>query len=183
MGGLPGSYKVGAWYNTSNADDLELDVNRDQRGVTGLGALRRSGQYGGYLNFQQQVSGTPKGRGATVFLNISQADRNTARVDRQIALGVQYQGPFARARDVIGFAVGATHNNGRNANFVRQNNQRTGQSVLAGDGNEYVTELYYSWSPLPSVYFRPNAQYIRHPGGTGANKDAFVIGMKTGVTF
>ncbi|WP_432262537.1 carbohydrate porin [Cupriavidus sp. TMH.W2] len=183
LGGRPGSYKAGVWYNTSNGNDLYYDVNHNPRGITGLAPLQRSGQYGAYVNFQQQVTGTAGGRGATVFLNISQADRNTAQVDGQIALGVQYKGPFDRLADTIGFAVGATHNNGRHADFVRQTNARTGQSTVVGDGYEYVSELYYSWSPVPSVYFRPNLQYILHPGGTTQNKNAFVVGLKSGVTF
>ena len=34
--GLPGSYKFGAWYNTSQGKDLYQDVNGDARGLTGL---------------------------------------------------------------------------------------------------------------------------------------------------
>lgn len=158
-------------------------MNGNPRGITGLDARTRNGQYGVYLNLQQQVTGTAGGRGATVFLNFSQADRNTAQTDHQISVGVQYKGPFNRLADTVGFAVGATHNNGRFADFVRQTNARTGQNTIAGDGYEYVSELYYSWSPVPSVYFRPNLQYIMHPGGTSQNKNAFVVGLKSGITF
>lgn len=181
--GRPGSYKVGAWYNTSDGDDLYYDVNHDPRGLTGLEPLERAGQFGVYINFQQQVSGTSGGRGSTVFLNVSHADRATAQLDHQIALGVQYKGPFERPRDTIGFAVGATHNNGRHADFVNQNNTRTGQNTVVGSGYEYVGELYYSWSPVPSIFLRPNLQYIVHPGGTSRNNNAFVVGLKSGVTF
>jgi porin len=184
LDGRPGSYKVGGWYNTSDGADLFYDVNHDRRGTTGLDPLKRSGQYGVYLNFQQQILGIAGTRGgATVFLNVSQADRHTAAVDGQVSMGVQYQGPFERARDAIGFAVGATHNNGRFADFVRENNVRTAQSAVAGDGNEYVAELYYSWSPIPSLYVRPDLQYVLHPGGTSANRNAFLVGLKTGTTF
>ncbi|MCK9689461.1 carbohydrate porin [Scleromatobacter humisilvae] len=183
LDGRPGSYKVGIWYNTSDGNDLYDDVNRNPRGVTGMDPLRRDGQFGAYVNFQQQMSGAPGERGATTFLNISQADRNTARVDGQISMGAQYLGPFDRSRDAIGAAIGATHNNARYASFVRQNNLRTGQRVVAGSGYEYVTEMYYSWSPAPSIYLRPNLQYILHPGGSDQNKNAFVIGLKSGLTF
>jgi porin len=183
LDGRPGSYKVGVWHNTSDANDLYDDVNRNPRGVTGLDPLRRDGQYGAYVNFQQQVSGAAGERGATVFLNISQADRNTAQVDGQISMGVQYLGPFDRSHDTIGSAIGATHNNNRYASFVRQNNLRSGESVVAGNGYEYVAEVYYSCSPAPSFYLRPNLQLILHPGGTDQNKNAFVIGLKSGLTF
>ncbi|SMF58707.1 carbohydrate porin [Pseudogulbenkiania subflava] len=182
--GRPGSYKLGGWYNTSNGNDLFFDVNHNPRGETGLDPLERSSQFGIYLSLQQQVTGTAGGRGATVFMNFSHADRNTAQLDHQITMGVQYKGPFeSRGQDSIGFAVGATHNNERFADFVRQNNARTGQNAVVGSGYEYVSELYYSWSPVPSVFLRPNLQYILHPGGTSQNSNAFVIGLKTGVTF
>ena len=73
--------------------------------------------------------------------------------------------------------------NGRYADYVRQQDQRLGTSTKVGDGYEYVAEAYYSWSPIPSIYLRPNLQYIRHPGGTSANHDAFIVGLKTGITF
>lgn len=182
--GLPGSWKAGAWYDTSNGDDLYFDVNRNPRGLTGLDPLQRSGRFGAYLSVQQQVTGRAGGRGATVFLNVTHADRNTAQLDRQLALGVQYQGPFARrGQDSLGLAVGATHNNRRLADAVRQNNLRTGQDAIAGSGDEYVGELYYAWVPVPSVSLRPNLQYIVHPGGTTRNHNALVIGLKCVLAF
>jgi porin len=182
--GLPGSYKIGGWYNTSNGDDLYFDVNRNPRGLTGLDPLERSGQFGAYLSFQQQVTGSASSRGATVFLNFTQADRNTAQLDRQLAMGVQYKGPFERSpQDAVGLAVGATHNNERFSDSVSQNNIRTGGNIIAGSGHEYVSELYYAWAPVPSVSLRPNVQYILHPGGTSRNSNAFVIGLKCIVAF
>jgi porin len=182
--GLPGSWKVGAWYNTSNGSDLYLDVNRNPRGFSGLDPLQRNGQFGAYLSLQQQVTGRADGRGATAFLNFTHADRNTAQLDHQLSLGVQYKGPFdSRGQDSVGFAVGATHNNGRFADAVSQNNLRTGQDAIAGSSYELVSELYYAWTPVPSVSLRPNLQYIVHPGGTTRNRNAFVIGLKAILAF
>lgn len=182
--GLPGSWKLGAWYDTSDSDDLYFDRNRNPRGLTGLEPLRRGGRFGAYVSLQQQVTGSAGGRGATLFLNFTQADRNTARLDRQLALGMQYKEPFAgRAQDAVGIAFGATHNNPRFAAFAGQNDVRTGQDTVAGSSYEYVGELYYAWNPVPSVSLRPNLQYIRHPGGTSRNSDAVVIGLKSVIAF
>ena len=181
--GLPGSYKFGVWYNTSNGKDLYYDINHNPAGETGLEAQNRDGQYGAYINFIQQVTGDPGAAGLSIFLNASQADRNTAATDGQVALGMEYKGPFGRANDMIGFAEGETNSNSRYAKFVKQNNARTGEDVIAGSGSEYVTELFYSWSPIPSVFLRPNLQYILHPGGTSQNSNAFVAGLKMGFTF
>ena len=183
LAGRAGTYKVGGWYNTAQVPDLYYDIDHRSRGITGLAALERSGHHGGYLSVQQQITGADEGQGASVFLNVSAADRNTSVLDRQVAVGVTYKAPFGRARDAIGLAAGATHNNARYADFVRDNNARTGQSSVAGDGNEYAVELYYSWAPAPGLFLRPNLQYIVHPGGTSKNQNAFVMGLKSGVSF
>lgn len=176
---LPGSYKFGIWYNTSKGDDLTLDINHRQRGTTGADPLQHDGQYGAYISFMQQLTGTLKEPGFFVFLNVSQADVQTAQIDRQISLGTQYHAPFGRHDDSIGFGVACTDNNARYAEFVHQKNP--GQIV--GSGCEYDSELYYSYTPITSIYLRPNVQYVLHPGGTSENHDAFVLGLKTGVAF
>ncbi len=176
--GLPGSYKVGAWYNTSDSADLMLDQNRRPLGSTSVGALQRDGAYGAYINFQQQVTGVAGGEGATVFLNASQADKFTAATDSQVAVGLEYKGAFDRPADVIGVALGTTHGNGRRANA-----QRVANSPVINDGYEVAAEVFYGWSPLKSVTIRPNLQFIKHPGGTAQNDDAVVLGLKTSIAF
>jgi porin len=154
-----GTYKVGVWYNTSPA-------------------FQQDSQYGAYISFIQQLTGTGQDPGLFVFLNVTQADRQTAAVDRQISLGAQYKGPFKRHDDAIGFGVACTDNNSHFEGASERD-----PKVIVGDGCEYDSELYYSYSPLKSVYLRPNLQYILHPGGTSQHDDAFVAGLKTGVAF
>ncbi|WP_049622667.1 carbohydrate porin [Frateuria defendens] len=183
-GGLPGDYKFGVWYNTAQGEDLYYDINHDPRALTGLPALKRDSRYGAYVSFQQQVSGDAGGKGTSVFFNATQADRNTSASDRQIAMGFEYKGPFDRMRDFVGFAVGATHANTRLADYQRQyNTLNPATPGLVKDGYEYVSELFYNWSPIPSINLRPNLQYILHPGGTSQNSNAFVLGLKTSVAF
>lgn len=182
--GLPGSYKLGAWYNNAGGSDLYYDVNHEPMAITGGEALKRDSRYGGYLNFQQQVSGVAGGKGTTVFFNATQADRNTSATDRQIAMGMEYKGPFDRSNDMVGFAVGASHANSRLAEYQRLYNElHPATPGLVKNGYEYVSELFYNWSPIPSINLRPNLQYILHPGGTRQNSNAFVFGLKTSVAF
>ena len=182
--GLPGSYKVGAWYNTSDGDDVALDALRRPLGADSATALRRDGAYGAYVNLEQQVTGIAGGRGATVFLNATQADKFTAATDRQIAVGMEYKGAFDRPRDMIGVAIGATHANGRRATAQRRDAAAHPQGTVAvAHGYEYAAEVFYSWSPLPSVSIRPNLQYVKHPGASTWNHDAVVLGLKTSVAF
>ncbi|HAV37467.1 MAG TPA: porin, partial [Massilia sp.] len=147
-------------------------------------ALRRDGAYGAYVNLEQQVTGIAGGRGATVFLNATQADKFTAATDRQIAVGMEYKGAFDRPRDMIGVAIGATHANGRRATAQRRDAAAHPQGTVAvAHGYEYAAEVFYSWSPLPSVSIRPNLQYVKHPGASTWNHDAVVLGLKTSVAF
>src|SRR5690349_666437 len=137
---LHGSYKIGVWYDTSTANDVFDDINRDPAVLTGLPLLQRNGRYGAYLNFQQQVTRPDvddPSRGLSLFLNATLADRRTATTDNQIALGVTYKGPFdLRPKDEIGLAVGRTHVNDRVAEGQRLENEAVQHS-------EYVVELYY----------------------------------------
>lgn len=181
--GRMGSYTFGVWYNTSPGSDLEEDIFHQPRGLTNLEPLQHGGQYGAYLAFLQQLTGTKALPGWFLFLNVSQADRATAAVDRQISLGGQYRGPFHRPQDSIGLGVACTDNNSRYADYIRENNIRTGQNQIVGSGCEYDGEIYYSYAPIASLFLRPNLQYILQPGGTRDNSDAFIAGLKTGVAF
>jgi porin len=182
--GLPGSYKVGAWYNTSDSADLRTNANHQPLGTTSVGALQHDDAYGGYINFQQQITGTAGGSGATVFLNATQADKFTAATDSQVAIGVQYRGAFDHPADVIGVALGFTHGNGRRADAQRVANAlHPNAATVVNDGYETVGEVYYGWSPMRMIVLRPNLQYVVHPGGTGQNANALVIGLKTSITF
>jgi porin len=183
-GALPGTYKLGAWYDNSGGKDLYLDSQRQPLALTDGTPLHRGSRYGAYLMMRQQVSGDAGTSGATVFFNLTQADRHTAATDRQIATGVEYKAPFQRPDDMLGLAFAATHANGRLARYQRLYDELHPEaSSPVKHGYEYVAELFYSWSPVPAIALRPNVQYIRHPGGTSAYHDAWVLGLKTVVAF
>jgi porin len=183
LNGKPGSYVIGVWYNTSKGNDLFDDVNHDSQGLTGLPAYQHGGQYGGYLAFVQQLSGTEADPGWFVFLNIAQADQQTAAQDRQISVGGQYHGIFGRKLDSVGIGLACTDNNPRLAAYVHDYNVQHGTTKIAGDQCEYDSEVYYSYSPITSLYLRPNLQYVAQPGGTTDNPNILVLGLKSGVAF
>lgn len=187
LGGLPGSYRVGGWYNSARADDLREDGNGDPYALSGLDPDRRRGRYGAYFLARQQLTGsyedTPDGprttRGLTGFLNITHADRRTARTDSQIAAWLVCTGPFAgRPHDKAGIALSRENVNSRAAR----------SETLAAPGStapraEYASELYYAYQIVPSFVVSPNVQYIVHPGGYPDLKDIVVLGLKTMLTF
>lgn len=183
--GLPDKFQFGVWYDTSNANDVYLDVNYQPLVLTGAAPLRRHGRDGAYISFEQQISGVASKSGATLFLNITQADRETSPLtDRQIAFGVQYKGLFeTRPSDVAGLGIGTTHVNSRVAAGERLLDEITGSDAVPVQSSEYEAEVYYGWTPWPFVTVRPNLQYVVHPGGSSVYENDIVIGLKTTVTF
>lgn len=177
-GALPGSYKLGFWYDTSEADDVVTDVSGEPMVLTGLPPLERRGRYGAYVNLQQQVTDS-----LSVFLNVVMADDRTSVTDRQIAAGLVYTGLFgARPQDDIGFAIGSTHVNDRVADAEEAQNA-AGLGPVAVQNSEYAMELYYTFRPRDGLLFRPNLQYVHRPGGTSQNDDVLVLGLKTSANF
>jgi porin len=185
-GTLAGSYKIGAWYSSASANDAVLDVNGDLAALTGVSPLRRQGLYGGYLSFQQQITRTssdnPNG-GLKLFLNAVFADPATSTIEQQIAIGAWYTGPFSfRPNDVIAFAAGTTRLNSRVTDVgALQNALGTGPGPVKTA--EYVFELDYTFVPTPGFLVRPNVQYILSSGGSSINKEIWVLGLKTVITF
>jgi porin len=191
FGDLQGTYKFGGWYDTSSAPDVVTDANGNPAVLSGQPLAQSRGRYGGYVSFVQEVmhrsQASPAGT-LSLFLNAVMADRRTATTDYQVAGGVIYTGPLRwRPQDDIGFGVGTTHVNSRVAwseqleNLAGQN--IVGFSPVAVQGNEYTMELYYTYRPLAGLQIRPNIQYVVDPGGTSANPNALVFGLKTVANF
>jgi len=118
-----------------------------------------------------------------VFLNITSADHATSATNNQFALGMEYKGIFGRPNDFIGAAFGGSYASGYAAKNQRLINELTGSDVIVNRGYERVSEVFYSWSPIPSIAIRPNLQYIQDPGGSSQRNNAFVLGLKTSVAF
>jgi porin len=181
---LPGSYKFGAWYNTSRTADVVENTQGGLLPVAGGAPLQHNGAYGAYVNFQQKLTKAPPDhpdQGISVFFNATFADRNTANLTNQIALGVFDTGPFdTRPTDQFGIAFGRTHVNGRVAAAeVAQN--AAGLGPVGVQYSEYVWEIYYKLHAADGIYVQPNIQYIHNPGGVSKNKDVVVSGLKLSV--
>jgi len=188
---LPGIYAIGGWRDNSNGSDVLLDVNGSPRAQTGADPLVRGSESGVFVMARQQLTRhkNDASRGLTVFGNWVQADAHTATVDQLLTVGLIYSGPFDyRPHDDIAFAAGKTHANSRIADGQRIANASipigSGISPIpVQSGSEYPFEVYYSFHVTPAIVLRPNVQYIHTPGGTNANPDIWVLGLKYSVTF
>jgi porin len=183
FGGLAGSYKFGAWYNSSTAPDVVENTAGEPLAIAGGKPLMRHGQYGGYLNFQQRLTGAGTERGLSVFLNATYADRRTSTLDSQVAVGMLYTGPFAwRPADELGFGVGETHVNPRIADVERMRNA-AGYGPVAAQTSEWASEIFYNLHVNGWLDLRPNFQYIAAPGGVSRNSNDLIFGLRLAINF
>jgi porin len=194
--GLLGHYQAGFWYDTAGGPNVLQGVNGQPFALTGLPPLQSSGRYGFYVQGIQQITGTgvynPEGdyrprqqsgwtttKGLAVFFNFIQADRATATLDDQIAVGLLYAAPFAsRPKDMIGFAIGRTDYNTRAAESIELANPG-----VAVPRAEYPLELYYSYEVRPGWNMRPDFQYIIQPGGYVHVQPMLILGIRTDLEF
>lgn len=184
--GLDGSYKFGAWYNSSKAPDVIENTKGQPLAIQGGEPLMRHGEYGAYFNFLQRLTGRLGGdskQGVKVFLNGVYADRRTSTIDSQIAAGVLYTGTFAsRPDDEVGLAIGRTHVNSRVADVETLENA-VGRGPVGVQSAEYVGELFYKVQATGWLDLRPSIQYIRDPGGVAKNTDDLIVGLRVSVHF
>jgi porin len=184
--GLKGSYKFGAWYNTSKAPDVVENTNGQPLALAGGQPVMHRGQDGAYVNFLQQLtnpSSPVSQQGLNVFLNATLADRRTSILDNQIAAGLLYKGPLAsRPADELGFSLGRTHVNSRVADVeILQN--AVGLGPTGVQRSEYAGELFYNVHAAPWLDLRPNIQYVRQPGGVAQNTDDVILGLRLSINF
>ncbi|MFC3650235.1 carbohydrate porin [Dyella humi] len=181
--GLPGIWRFGGWRNTARYNDVFLSVDGMQQLLDSDTSALQSSVSGSYFMGQQQVTRNATGGGLSVFGNVVQADPRTDLVDQMISIGLLYNGPFAsRPDDRLGFAIGRDRVSGRVASAERLINA-AGAGPVPVQGYEYIAELDYQFQLWHGVALMPNVQYIRHPGGTSANPDATVLGLRVVAKF
>ena len=176
--GFKGSYKFGAWYNSSTAPDvvenvfgLPLSVHGGRPSCTTVSTGRtsiscksspRPRRIEGSVHFSMQ----PMPTGAR--------PSSTIRSQRGFFIkGLSTIGPA----DELGFAIGRTHVNSRIANVETQVNAAHPGSVGV-QGSEYVAELFYGVHVTRWLDLRPNIQYIAQPGGIARNANDVIVGLR-----
>jgi len=186
LSGLQESVKIGGWYSSSKRADVYLDVDHNPASLTGSPFLQHRGSYGGYLTVVGQILKGPAGNmagGLSAFFNTVFADDRTTNVDRTTTIGAIYTGVVAsRPFDELGLAFAVNHLNARVADYRRERLALGEDSRLPGS-DELVWELYYGFQFSNVLQFRPDFQWIRHPGGISSRSDAIVVGARTTVTF
>ncbi|TAM55873.1 MAG: carbohydrate porin [Paraburkholderia sp.] len=187
-GGLPGTYKLGLWYNNERFADQRLDgtgLSLASPASTGAAAQHR-GDYSFYAVADQMVwrAGADSPRSIGVFARVMGApgDRNLISVSAN--LGVVMKAPFkGRDNDSVGLGL-AYVKVGSHARALDADN---GHVVR---GSETALEATYQYQVTPWWVVQGDAQYTFNAGAgqnpndqTQALRNTFVVGVRTTVTF
>src|SRR5207237_7590063 len=156
-----GTYKIGAYYDTSAAPNLADPAVFDQ------------GRQGLYLEAAQQIYKWGPGlrNGLALFGIFTVNDQNTAKLKHYYEAGAASRGVFpGRELDILSLG------------WVRTDINPRFQFQLATAGkpvqtNEQLVELTYIIQVLPSLQFRPGVQYDIRPGATSTHPDTWVFGF------
>lgn len=166
FGNLPGNYKAGAYYDTSDAESVTNASDTV------------SGRYGFYAIANQMLVsfGTPT-RGLDAVAMVSYSDPRTALFQGSVLGGLIAQGPFAeRPDDFIDVGYVRAMLNKRAVNAKEAANA-TLYNLSTGEG---VLEFGYGLQATPWLLIHPNMQYVMDPGTFSYSHipNAWVFGLQ-----
>ncbi|ADG17686.1 Carbohydrate-selective porin OprB [Paraburkholderia atlantica] len=193
-GGLPGTYKIGVWYNTNKFADQRFDnigLSLANPASTGIPA-NHSGNYSFYAVADQMVwrpdPDEPRSLGVFVRVMGAPGDRNLVQVAAN--LGVVLKAPFkGRDNDSAGLALTyikvGSHVNGLDKDFLAFNGSPYGVRT-----SETALEATYQYQINPWWQVQADAQYTFNAGaGQNPNdptqplRNTFVVGVRTNINF
>ncbi|HEX9784922.1 MAG TPA: carbohydrate porin [Opitutaceae bacterium] len=98
--------------------------------------------------------------------------------------GVHYQG-LLPGRDEDTLAVGVVFAQvSRDARWQQRDDRDVnGVNYVVLADHEFVLEVTYRCHLRPWLVVEPDVQWMRHPGGSGATPDAFLLGLRANLTF
>src|SRR5207247_475519 len=149
-----GKLAIGAWYYTARFSDL---VDTLPSGAS----VQHRGSGGVY------VIGDLTVRLLTAFAQLGLGDGRVNQIGGYFGGGFTFTAPFSsRAKDALGLAVAAARNG---SHYERA--QTAAGGPAAGETNVELTYLAQlsSWLTV-----QPDVQYVIHPGGTRATRNAVV---------
>ncbi|CRI57489.1 carbohydrate porin [Pseudomonas sp. CCOS 191] len=174
-GELPGEYKVGYYYDSSN--------------VKRIGSSEEvAGRGGHYLLVDQAVWNDPAlpGRSLHAFGQYSASSKAASPFTRWYGAGVVLYQPFVgRPRDTVALGYGRAVPNPRSRDVLEAAAFNAGQPFPDIDSAEQLIELSYGYQATPWLNLRPDVQYIVEPGAfSGKDIDnALVLGLQVKATF
>ncbi|MDQ6909127.1 MAG: carbohydrate porin, partial [Chloroflexota bacterium] len=167
-GDLPGTYKLGAFYDSKSFSDLR-------------GRRSHAGDYGLYVIGDQQLwrvrplSGDTSTQGLAIFGRIAVAPPDRNLVDLDAEAGVTYTGLLPRRPDDV-LSLGVLYS--RISPDARVEGGRRFES-----NHEAVLEISYQAAIHRWLTLQPDFQYIVNPGAVRHTPNAVVAGLRCILSF
>lgn len=192
--GLPGTYKIGAMYDTAHFPDQRYDKNGksladpDSSGIP----KQHKGNWIFYAVMDQMVwrpaIDSPQSLGVFARVTSNRSDRNP--VSLAIDAGVTLKAPFAnRENDTVGIGWGVSHTGSR-ARDADRDSRRYADGYYPVRHDEQHIEITYQAQVTPWLVVQPDFQFIRRPGGGVLNEQSghkfgseTVFGLHTRIIF
>ena len=197
--GLPGTYKLGFWYDTASFPDQRIDdtgLPLNDPNSSGNPAMRR-GNFSVYGVFDQVIyrPDPTEPRAVGIFARVMGAPTDRNLVSFSLNSGITLKAPFeGRDNDTVGLGVGY----GRLSNGARAND-RDAAAAAAAAGNylpvrsaETFIEATYQYQVAPWWQIQPDFQYVFKPSAAQITdptnpfrpvRDEAVFGIRTNITF
>ena len=172
--------KAGAWYHSARFADVRDDSLGQRFALTGNDPREHKGNFGAYAAAERVLAGKSGEAGyATAFFRggVAPKDRNT--LGYAIDTGLAFTGLIpGRASDVT--ALGVIH-----ASFSPRfaSNARLADPASPTPDFEQVVELTHNAALTERISVQPDLQYIRHPGGSTAQRDALALLVRVKASF
>jgi len=195
--GLPGTYKIGAWYHTHKFSDTRFDNSGMSLAnpLSSGNALQHSGNFSVYGLADQTVwrEGEAGARAVNVFARAMAAPGNRNPISFGANFGVSMTAPFEqRSEDVVGLGVGYV----RIGSHLRALDADT-KAFLATTqpvrNSETFIEATYQYQLTNRWQLQGTLQYTRNPGGGAVDTsnpanakripNATVVGLRTNLMF
>jgi porin len=193
--GLPGTYKLGFWYDSGPFPDQRFDttgLSLADPASNGM-ALFRQNNFGIYAVADQTVwrpeEDSP--RSVNVFARVMGAPGDRNLVNFSVNAGVTMKAPFeGRDDDTIGIGFGIARISGGARAFDRDVAFFAGPPAFVRTTETFI-ELTYQFSIAPWWQLQPDFQYVFNPAGGIANPNdptrrignEAIFGLRSTVTF
>lgn len=192
--GLPGTYKVGGWYDSGSFLDQRFDsngVSLASPASNGL-AMRHRGNFSVYGVIDQMVWREPSGpHSIGVFARAMGAPADRNLIDASLNAGFSLKAPLpGRDDDTVGVGYGWAHISGNASALDRDTARFTGTAFPVRSAEHFV-EVTYQYQIAPWWQLQPDFQYVIDPGGGIQNPqhtsqivgDEAIFGLRTTITF
>ncbi|MGF6758614.1 carbohydrate porin [Paraburkholderia sp. GAS42] len=193
--GLPGTYKIGVWYNNGRFADQRFDNTGVPLANTTLSTGTPQSHHGDYSIYAvaDQMVWRPdpdEPRSLGVFARVMGAPGDRNLISASANLGIVMKAPFqGRDNDTAGIALTYIKVGSHARDFDRDSLAFTGGPYPIRN-SETVLEATYQYQVTPWWQLQADAQYTFNAGAgqnpndtTQALRNTFVVGVRTNITF